>query len=64
VICNIIDRRLRPYRWAKINAIVEATSYDNDCLDADISPPVSWENEVVFGKGPAANNRIKLFSAA
>lgn len=48
MLCNIIDRRSRPYRWAKINAIVEATWHDNSCADTDVSPPVTDGNEVVY----------------
>jgi hypothetical protein len=35
MIWNIIDRRERPYRWKRINAIIEATSNDNCVKDAD-----------------------------
>jgi hypothetical protein len=35
MIWNIIDHRKRPYRWKRINAIVEATSHDNSCSDGD-----------------------------
>lgn len=38
MIYNVIDRRERPYRWRKINAIIEATSHDNTCEDADEQP--------------------------
>jgi hypothetical protein len=34
-LCNIIDRRKRPYRFLKINAVVEPTCHDNPCVDAD-----------------------------
>jgi len=34
-IVNIIDGRERPYRFLKINAIVEAAWHDNGCKDAD-----------------------------
>lgn len=37
-IANIIDRRKRPYRWAKVNAIIEPTHHDNACVDSDKSP--------------------------
>ena len=40
MICNIIDRRKRPHRWAKINAIVEASWHDNSADDADVAPQV------------------------
>lgn len=39
MICNIIDRRTRPYRWREVNAIIEATSHDNACEDADQQRP-------------------------
>jgi len=35
MIWNVIDQRVRPYRWKRINAIVEATSHDNSCSDSD-----------------------------
>lgn len=35
MILNVIDRRTRPYRWTRINAIIEAVEHDNSCLDAD-----------------------------
>jgi hypothetical protein len=38
MICNIIDKRTRPYRWREVNAIIEATSHDNACEDADQQP--------------------------
>lgn len=34
-LCNVIDRRKRPYRFLKVNAIVEPTCHDNPCKDAD-----------------------------
>lgn len=38
MIRNLIDRRKRPYRWKRINAIIEATEHDNTCTDADEAP--------------------------
>ena len=38
MIWNIIDRRERPYRWRKVNAVVEAVEHDNSCQDADQAP--------------------------
>lgn len=35
MICNIIDLRMRAYRWKRVNAIIEAVEHDNSCLDAD-----------------------------
>jgi hypothetical protein len=34
-ITNVIDRRKRPYRFLKINAVIEPTRHDNRCKDAD-----------------------------
>lgn len=34
-ILNIIDRRKRPHRFKKINAIIEPTRHDNRCKDSD-----------------------------
>ncbi len=39
MICNIIDRRTRPYRWREVNAIIEATSHDNACENTDEQRP-------------------------
>jgi hypothetical protein len=39
MIWNIIDRRKRPYRWRRVNAIIEAVEHDNSCADADQAPP-------------------------
>ena len=39
MIVNIIDRRERPYRWREVNAIIEATSHDNNCSDSDMQTP-------------------------
>ena len=38
MIWNIIDKRSRPYRWATINAIAEATWHDNSVKDTDVAP--------------------------
>jgi hypothetical protein len=38
MIWNIIDRRSRPYRWRRVNAIVEAVEHDNSVADADRAP--------------------------
>ena len=38
MIWNVIDRRLRPYRWKRITAIVEAVEHDNSVADADKAP--------------------------
>jgi len=35
LIWNIVDRRAREYRWAKVNAVIEDVAHDNSCADAD-----------------------------
>ncbi len=35
MIRNIIDKRERPYRWKRVNAIIEPTWHDNCCQDSD-----------------------------
>ena len=37
-IWNIIERRARPYRWLRVNAIIEAVEHDNSVADADQAP--------------------------
>ena len=32
------DHRARPYRWRKVNAIIEATAHENDVADSDQAP--------------------------
>ena len=48
MLCNVIDSRKRPYRWAKINAIIEATWHDNTVSDSDPTPPPSPEDEITY----------------
>lgn len=48
MICNVIDRRTRPYRWKLINAIIEATWHDNTATDADQAEFPSPANEVTY----------------
>jgi hypothetical protein len=38
MISNIVDRRARPFRWKRINAIIEAVEHDNSVADADHAP--------------------------
>lgn len=35
MLCNIIDRRKRCFRWMEVNVIIESTWHDNSCKDAD-----------------------------
>jgi hypothetical protein len=46
MLCNIVDRRKRPYRWRVVNAVIEATAHDNGVTDADIMPP--RDGDVVY----------------
>jgi hypothetical protein len=48
MIWNIIDKRTRPYRWANINAIIEATWHDNSVVDTDIAPELRFEDDVIY----------------
>jgi hypothetical protein len=48
MIWNVIDCRKRPFRWKKVNAIIEATWHDNTVADSDSAPPSSINTEVVY----------------
>jgi hypothetical protein len=48
MICNIIDKRERRYRWKSTNAIIEATWHDNTCVDTDIAETASLGIEVTY----------------
>lgn len=48
MIWNIIDRRKRPYRWKRVNAVIEATSHDNACKDSDQADAVLSDSEVIY----------------
>jgi hypothetical protein len=39
MLTNVIDRRKRPYRFKKLNAVIEPTRHDNRCKDADRAKP-------------------------
>lgn len=45
---NIIDRREHPFRWKRVNAIIEATSNDNDVNDSDEAP--MHDDDVVYAQ--------------
>ena len=49
MIWNIIDRRVRPYRWKRINAIVEATSHDNG-RSKDGDQAESGSDDIAYGQ--------------
>jgi hypothetical protein len=38
MIWNVVDRRTHPYRWKRVNAIIEAIEHDNSVTDADQAP--------------------------
>lgn len=38
MILNIIDRRKKPYRFRKVNAVIEPTRHDNRVNDSDHAP--------------------------
>ena len=65
MIWNIIDRRTRPYRWARINAIIEATLHDNSCADTDIAPSVAMEDHVTYDdrEGISLNEAVNWANA-
>lgn len=46
MLCNIIDRRERPYRWREVNVVIEATSHDNCVRDADQMTPT--DDDLVY----------------
>ena len=48
MLCNIIDRRAHPFRWRRIEAILEATSHDNGCADSD--PVMPSDDDLLFDK--------------
>jgi hypothetical protein len=48
MIWNIIDKRTQPYRWARLNAIIEATWHDNSVADTDSAPELSFEDDVIY----------------
>ncbi|QYO77572.1 hypothetical protein [Devosia salina] len=53
MLTNIIDHRRRPYRWAAITAIVEATSHDNSVPDADQA--TRGEHDTVYDEMPVGS---------
>ncbi len=47
MIANIIDRRARPHRFKKINAVIEAAWHDNAIPESDQSPTDDGSPEYV-----------------
>ena len=43
MILNIIDRRKSPYRFRKVNAIIEPTRHDNSVKNSDSAPKTDAE---------------------
>jgi hypothetical protein len=48
MIFDIVDERERPYRWARINAIIEATWHDNTVVEPDKAAAEPAEIEVTY----------------
>ena len=48
MILNVIDRRRRPYRWRKVNAIIESTWHDNGCADGDEAEDDGGDNDILY----------------
>ena len=48
MIWNIRDHRTRPYRWAKVNAIIEATWNDNGVDGGDAAPAPRDDEYVLY----------------
>lgn len=57
MILNVVDRRARPYRWKKVDVIIEPTWHDNNCDDADQDKPHNEE------PGYAARNGVSVADA-
>jgi hypothetical protein len=57
MIWNVIDRRTSPYRWERINAVVEPTWHDDNCRDADRAEPC--DGEIDYDE----RNSISVFEA-
>jgi hypothetical protein len=53
MICNIIDGRKRRHRWKRVDAIIEATSHDNNVDDADERP--EEPDDIVFDSRKAVS---------
>jgi hypothetical protein len=62
MLCNIVDHGTRPYRWRKVNAIIEATSHDNDVADGDQAP--SGSEAVVYEQREAISLEAAVAWAA
>ncbi|ESQ90778.1 hypothetical protein ABAC460_08070 [Asticcacaulis sp. AC460] len=48
MIANIIDKRTRPYRWKRIQAIIEAVWHDNACADSDQADVGTEDGEYIL----------------
>lgn len=45
-LANVVDERKKPYRFLKVNAIVEAAWHDNSCGDSDqVVKPAEGEDD-------------------
>ena len=57
MIWNIIDCRTRPYRWKRVNAIIESIEHDNICADADQAPEGEPKRESTMTAGGCVRRR-------
>ena len=55
MIWNIIDRRSRPYRWKRINAIGEDVEHDNACDDSDQAPVGDPDSAILYAQREAVS---------
>lgn len=55
MIWNIIDRRRRPFRWMRVNAIIEAVEHDNSVADADPNDVVDYDQR----EGVTVNEAVR-----
>ena len=53
MIWNVVDHRTRPYRWKRINAIVEPLEHDNSRPDSDQAEPAS--SDLFYDQGEAVS---------
>jgi hypothetical protein len=59
MILNICDRRKRPFRWMRVDAIVEPTWHDNRCKDSDQAPKNESEISYDERNGISLSDAIK-----
>ena len=65
MIWNIIDERVRRYRWKNVHAIIEASWHDNSVSGADQALPTTIDTEVTFEEreGVSVNEAVSWANA-